>query len=74
VRFVQWCDWGRANDRKLQGIDFDAHKQYTTDAGKPSEAAQEPDDEGAGEGEEGEETPVDQAEEEIKDEVEEEEK
>ena len=31
VRFVQWCDWGRANDRKLLGIDFDAHKQYTTD-------------------------------------------
>ena len=49
MRFVQWCDWGRANDRKLQGIDFEGHKQYTDV--KQTEPTQEPDDEGVADGE-----------------------
>ena len=39
LRFVQWTDWGKASDKKLQGIDFQRHLQYLNqESAKPTQA------------------------------------
>jgi hypothetical protein len=55
LRFVQWTDWGKASDKKLQGIDFQRHLQYLNqEYARPAqaeEAEHSEDEEGHEEGE-----------------------